>query len=108
MKPPTAAELRHRITIRTMTDSQGADGSAIEVPATYATARARMIPLSGSEEDVAHGITASVVFEVWIRYLAGVTSKMDFTCDGRTFTIDSVRNWDEKGRWLIIRATETV
>ena len=108
MKPPAAGELKCRITFRRPTESQEADGAVIETPVIYCSAWARVIPLSGSETFEAQGITASVVYDVWVRWFAGLTPRMDFTYQGRIFDIQSVRNFDESNRWWIITATESV
>ncbi len=108
MKPPTANELREKVIIRSMTETRGADGSVIETPATFATVWARIIPLSGNENFVAQGIDASVVYDIWTRYIAGVTPQMNILWGSRTLTIQSVRNYDERRRWLVIAATEFV
>jgi SPP1 family predicted phage head-tail adaptor len=91
-----------------MTESRGADGSVIETPVTLCSAWARMIPMSGSEKFVAAGITASIVYDVWVRWFAGLTSRCDFTYQGRVFTIEGLRNFDESNTWWVIAATEEV
>jgi SPP1 family predicted phage head-tail adaptor len=108
VKAPTAQELRHLITIQTMTDSQAADGEAIETASTFSRAWARISPRSGSEDYLAQGITASVVYDIWIRYVSGVTPKMQILWGDRTLNIESARNFDALNRWLVIAATEAV
>jgi SPP1 family predicted phage head-tail adaptor len=100
--------MKHPITLRSMVQSRGSDGSVINTPTALATVWARMTPLSGSEDYVAAGIKASVVYEVWIDYLATLTSKCDFLSGARVFDIKSLRNFDELSRWWVIVAVEHV
>lgn len=106
MKPPTARDCNHLVTFRTMTETRGADGSVIETPTTFSKAWARITPLSGSENYVAQGISASVVYEIWCRYVDGITASMDILWGSREFSIESVRTYNEANRWLVITATE--
>lgn len=108
MKPPTTGELKSRITFRKPTESRGADGSVTETPVTYCSAWARMIPMSSSEKFQAAGITASVVYEIWVRWFAGLTTRFDCTYQGRVFSIESLRNYDESNVWWVITAIEEV
>lgn len=108
MKQPSSGELVHLVTIRSMTETRGADGEVIQTPATHSRAYCRITPLSGSEGYVAQGIDASVVYEIWTRYQSGIVPSMDILWGERTFEIESVRTYDEANRWLVITATETV
>jgi SPP1 family predicted phage head-tail adaptor len=101
-------KMRHFITINKMLDSLSASGAVTETASTYATAYAEIIPLSGSEDYEAMGISADVVYRIRTRYIAGVTPKMQITWDGRTFTISSVRNIDEMNRWMVFECVEDV
>jgi SPP1 family predicted phage head-tail adaptor len=103
---PQAQELRHRITVQSMTDTQDTDGSVSETASTFRTAWARIVPLKGSEDYVAQGIAASVVYEMWIRYIPNVTPKMRVLWGERTFEVDSVRNYDSLNKWLILTCEE--
>ena len=108
-KEPTARDLRHLITIQTMTDSVATGSGAVtEVATTFAKVYAEVTPLAGSEDYVAQGISASVVYRFRIRYLKGVTPKMQVSYDDRTFTIASVRNVDSLNRWMTLECTEDV
>jgi len=89
-----------------MTDAQASDGSISETASTFRTAYARIVPLRGSEDYVAQGITASIVYELWIRHISNVVPKMQITWGARTFTISSVRNYDSLNRWLILLCEE--
>jgi len=108
MKPPSVGELKHRITFRRTIESRGADGSVIESQVTLTSAWARMIPLSGSEKFAAQGVSASTVYEIWVRWFSGLTPQDDFILGDREFDIQGLRNYDENNRWWVITATEGV
>jgi SPP1 family predicted phage head-tail adaptor len=100
--------LCHHITIQQATETQGADGSVIQTWANYCTAYAEIVPLSGSEDYVAQGLSASVIYRITIRYRAGIVPKMCIVWGSREFDIISVRTIDERGRWLVMQCEEDV
>lgn len=106
MKPPAIGELKCFLTFRSVTESRGADGSVIETFDVLANKWARMMPVSGGERYTSQQIMARVVYEVWCRWFSGLTSQSDFTFNGRSFKIESVRNYDEANIWWVILATE--
>jgi len=110
MPAPTIkiGQLRHRVTIQRVTETRGTDGSVVQAWSTFANARAEIVPLSGSEDYVAQGLSASVVHRITTRYVTGVVPKMRIVWGDRTFEINSVRNIDERGRWLVMNCVEAV
>lgn len=103
-----ALKLRHYVTIQQITETRGADGSVVETWGTFANVWADVRPVSGSENFAAQGITASTVHLVDIRYLSGVVPKMRVLWGERVFEIESVRNIEERDRWMTLACVEEV
>jgi SPP1 family predicted phage head-tail adaptor len=103
---PKIGALRHRIVIQQTTQTRADDKSVLDSWSTFCTADAEILPLSGSEDYVARGITASVVYSVKMRYRPGIDSKMRIVFGSRIFQIYSVRNLDEQGRFLVMDCGE--
>ena len=97
---------RHKITIQQATETQGDDGAVVQAWATFATPYAEIVPLSGSENYVAQGITASVAYRITCRYVSGVIPKMRILWGSRDFLIYAVRNLDEQNRFLVMTCEE--
>jgi SPP1 family predicted phage head-tail adaptor len=103
-----AGRLRHYVTVQQATETQDTDGSVIQTWGTYAQVYAEISPKSGSEDYAAAGINASVVHEIRIRYLDGLTPKMRIVYGDRTFEIVGVVNWGERDREQLLTCTEVV
>lgn len=106
-KTPIGA-LRHRVTIQRATETRGSDGSVVQAWSTYCTGRAEIVPLNGSEDYVAQGLSASVVYRITMRYRSGVVPKMRVLWGERVFEVASVRNIDERRRWMVMNCEESV
>ncbi len=100
--------LRHRVTIQEATETRGTDGAVVQTWGTFATVYAEIVPLNGSEDYVAQGLNASVVYRITTRYVPDVVPKMQIVWGEREFDIVSVRNLDERNRWLVMNCTESV
>lgn len=105
---PSRGALRHSIVIQSTTQTRGSDGSVVDAWGTYATAWAEIVPLQGSEDYIAQGLNASVVHRVAMRYISGIVPKMRVLWGTRTLEIVTVRNLDERGKWLVMNCEESV
>lgn len=103
---PSIGALRHSAVIQKTTQDVSTDGHVVDAWTTHAPIRAEIVPLSGSETYVAQGITASVVYRISCRYVSGVTPKMRVLWGSRVFEIGSVRNLDERNRFLVMNCQE--
>ena len=103
---PEVGAMRNRITIQQTTQTQDTDGSVIDTWSTFASPYAEIVPISGSEDYIAQGITASVVYRVTCRYISGVVPKMRISYGDRVLLIYSVRNIDEKNKYLVMSCGE--
>jgi SPP1 family predicted phage head-tail adaptor len=100
--------MRHRITIRRATVTQNAYGEPVETWADWKTVWGEITPLSGSEYFASAQTQAATSHRIRARYLDGITSKDEILFDGRTFTIDSIHNFGEQGKEMVIMASESV
>jgi SPP1 family predicted phage head-tail adaptor len=103
---PSIGAMRHQVVIQKTTQNTGADGHVTDAWSTHVTVWAEVVPLSGSETYVAQGITASVVYRISCRYVSGVVPKMRVLWGSRVFEIGSVRNLDERNRFLVMNCQE--
>lgn len=82
-----AGDLRHRVTIQSVSEAQNSIGEIIETWGTFATVWARVDPLSGRQLLAANQLDEPVSARLRMRYLAGVTGKMRVVYSGTTYNI---------------------
>ena len=101
-----ATKLRHRVSIQQVTEAKDTYGATTRTWATIATAWAAIEPIAGREYFYAQQVASSVSHRVTIRHRTGITPKMRIVHDSRTFEIESVRNLEERDRWLELMCSE--
>lgn len=89
-KCTSAAELRNRITIETVAETPDGMGGWTEGWTTLANVWAKVEPKTGGEFWYGHQIEEHIAYQVTIRYLSTVTSKMRIQWDGRQLQIKAV------------------
>lgn len=67
---------------------------------------ARVEPLDANVEELAGAGRVIVTHHVWLRFRADVAAGMRLTKGARRFTIESLRDPDETGRYLLCRCRE--
>lgn len=82
-------------------------GGLVETWVEQALVMARIEPVSAVSVFGADQTLESVTHRVTLRWRAGVASGMRFTKGGRRFTIQTVHDPDESGRYLVCRVRET-
>lgn len=106
----SVGNLRHRITIQSLSLTEDGQGGSSQSWADLATVWAQVEPVSTRERLYAEQIEYQRTHKVVIRYLAdltaGVTHTHRFLFGGRTFQIKSVRQDIEKKFWTFIDAEE--
>lgn len=109
MNPPIANEMRHRIRIDAVEPPYDSRGIGTFV-STLATVWARISPQGGSAQNISQEERSSTEsFEIWIRYLAGVTAHHQITWGSRKLVItEPPRDFDLRHKWLQIQAEEIV
>jgi len=103
-----AGQLRHRVTIEQVTETQDSYGGVTETWSTLATVWAAIEPITGREKFASGGDVRFAENEVQIRmrYRSDVTPKMRLTDDGGTvYNIRAVLNRWGVDRELLLRCT---
>ncbi len=89
-----AGQLRHRLTLQSLSRVQDAYGEAVETWTDYATVWGSLSPGRGREFQHAHQIHAEIEYEAHIRYRDDVKPTDRVIADGRTFEVVSIRDFD--------------
>lgn len=106
-----AGRLRHTVTILQRSATRSPTGDEVVTWPTFATRRASVEPLTGKEYFAARQEIAEVNYRVRLRYdstVAGVLPSWRISYDGRTFDIQSLINYRERNRELILMCAEYV
>ena len=89
-------ELRHRITIQKLNNSQNEYGEVSELWEDILNVRAGIYPISGKEFFAAETVNSEITHKVKIRYIEGITPNMRIKFNNRIFSIESVINFQER------------
>ena len=106
-----AGTLRHRITIQTRTETQDAVGGYSESWATLTgngSVPAAIWPVKSVEASDAMKLENQVTHQIRIRYRSGITTKHRIIFGSRTFSIVSIKNWEERNIYLDLMTTEDI
>lgn len=82
--------------------SDGQGGAAETVASVWAL----VTPLAAKVEERAGAETVEITHEIWVRRRGDLVSGMRFVKGNRHFTVESVRDPDESGRYLACRCRE--
>lgn len=99
-------QLRHRVTIQSLVSNPDTGHSVDETYQDIAQAWAKMETLQGVELFDNKQNAFSPTHRFTIRHMDGVTSERWILYDSRRFRIRSVRNYLERGRFLILESEE--
>jgi len=102
----TASALNKRIIIQQLAVTVNDNGFETEAWTTYKTVWAAAVNLSGREYYAAVAVQAEKTTEFVIRYLAGVTTKMRISFQGKCYNINSIDNVDYANKFIVLRAME--
>jgi SPP1 family predicted phage head-tail adaptor len=100
-----ASSLRHRITLLTKGDSDNMGNVA--APTEFKTVWANVQAIRGQELLRADQIVQKEIYQITIRYLAGVDESMLVVFKGKTFQIDYIENPDGRNVELRLMCSET-
>lgn len=103
-----AGKLRHRVVLKTASETQNSFGELTRTYATLATVWAAVEPLSGREYLDARQIEAAVDTRIRIRYRSDVTSRTQVTWNSHTYDIQSVITDPTNARELQLMCREVV
>ena len=101
-----AGSLRHRLTIQSVGSTLDDYGDLSNSWTTLATVWGAINPLSGREESIGEELKGVVTHLIKIRYKSGVTPNSRISFDSRTFQIESVKNWEERGVFMELLCKE--
>ena len=101
--------LKHRITIQAQSDTAYSElGQPTENFTTQATVWGEIIPMSGREAYYAKQVQPDVTHKITIRGGQTVTPKHRLSHESRIFNVLSSTREDERTRYMIIMAQESV
>jgi SPP1 family predicted phage head-tail adaptor len=103
-----AGKLRRRLVIQRATETQGPTGEMAVIWTTFATVWGSVEPLRGREFWAAKEQQAQVDTRIRIRYLEGVTPKMQVLDGARLFLIYAVIDPETRHQELQLMAQEVV
>lgn len=103
----SVADLRHRITIQTLTETADGSGGFSSSWADTVSIWAGITPASGYERAQGMQLEAVITHKIIMRYRTDVTAKQRIKYGTRYFAITSVINLDEANRYLQIMAAES-
>ena len=103
-----AGQLRHRVTLQTVTETRDAVGGIVESWATTVTLWAAVEPLRGREFFQARAEQAGVDTRIRIRYRSGLTPKMRVTWGSHAYDIEAVIEPDSRRRELHLMCSEVL
>lgn len=106
MIPPRAADLRHRITIQSRSNSRDSYGMQVQGWSTLLSCWGDIQPQAGDEVYTAGAQQWLITHVIYIRYRAGITPANRAIYNGRTFNIISVLDVDERHHMLELKCVE--
>jgi SPP1 family predicted phage head-tail adaptor len=106
MTEPCLMELNKRLIIETATHGPADGGSSVLNWQQTAIVWAALRPIKARQQTSEDDQTLHTSHEVWIRYRPDMTSTMRFCLGLRIFRIQSIRDPDERQRWLVCQTDE--
>lgn len=103
-----SGSLRHRLLIESKTETQDDLNQPSDTWATVTTVWGRVAPMKAAEGYEAAQNVARITHEITIRHTSAITENMRIVHDGRTFYIQGIRNFEEKGVMLTLECNERV
>jgi SPP1 family predicted phage head-tail adaptor len=103
---PCLTELNKRITIEAPRPGPSDGGSATISWQSIGVVWAALRPTASRETVASDGQSLHTSHEIWLRYRSDLTGAMRFRLGGRVFAIQSMRDPDERQRWLICQTDE--
>lgn len=94
------AKLRHRLTLEAPEETPDGAGGVVRTWTSLGQIWAAIEPVSASEATIADRRVARVTHRLVLRRRGGITINHRFRLGVRTFTIQAIRDPDERGRFL--------
>lgn len=99
-------DLRHRVTIQSVTEVQDDNAGLVETWADVATVKAAVDPVGASERWRLQQISPTASHKVAIRYRDDVTARNRLVFKGRVLQVRGVVNVNEDDRFLELMCEE--
>ncbi len=100
-------KLRHQIDIVAPTNSQDASGGiSLNQNTVVATVWASIEAITGRDQLAIAEFVSTTTHKITIRYMAGITARMQVWFRGRQFQIQAVLNPDERTKMLVLLVLE--
>jgi len=100
-------DLRHKIVLKGPTSvAQSAGGTLVETDAVLGIVHGRVEPLSARQVFEAQKLDYPVTHRIRTRYRSAWKAARFIAFGARQFKVQSVRDLDERGRWLEFEAQE--
>jgi SPP1 family predicted phage head-tail adaptor len=106
--PIRLEQLRHVITVKQETQSEGTFGQELSYTDFKASIRAFVQPTSGAEFYAAQKVNPEANYNVWVRFQSGFLPSMQVVFESKVFHILHVLEWEEKRRWIRLICKELV
>jgi SPP1 family predicted phage head-tail adaptor len=103
---PCLSDLNKRLTIEAPFPGPSDGGSATISWRSIGVVWVALRPTAARETVTGDGQRLHTTHEIWLRHRADLTGAMRFRLGLRVFTIQSIRDPDERQRWLICQADE--
>jgi SPP1 family predicted phage head-tail adaptor len=101
-----AGQLTARLDLESAVDVPDGQGGVTESHAIAASLWAKIEPVSADIAELGHVERQAVTHRIWIRHTDVAQPGMRFRKGSRLFTIRTIHDPDESGRYLICRVTE--
>lgn len=102
----TIGRLRHRVNLQSATTTRDAGGGVTESWSTVAQIYCDIKPVSGSERYRQGKVQESLTHEIVMRHRTGIDTNYRINFESRNFNVRSIRNIDERDRFLVLLCTE--
>ena len=99
-------ELRHRITLQTLTNTADGQGGFTQSWADLTTIWGKLEPVSANERNFGERVEYQRSHKCVIRSRSDVVASMRVTFDSRTFQIKGVRRVDERRFFMLLDLEE--
>lgn len=101
-----AGQLTARLDLESVVETPDGQGGVTLSHVVTASLWARLEPVTADLEELGHVERQAVTHRIWIRHSESVAPGMRFCKGARIFTIRTVHDPDDRGRYLVCRVTE--
>lgn len=102
----TIGRMRHKVKLQSATATRDAGGGVSESWTTAKELWADIRPVSGAEKYRQGKVQETLTHEITIRHRTGIDTNYRIQYESRNFNIKSIRNIDERDRFLVLLCTE--